>query len=97
MPLGKFIKTPNEVKRYSIDYSNWLDTGEYLSAVSFTVTPTATVPLAATASSLGSSATSMTYSVSGGDDGGTYEIVVKVTTTQGQVKEDAVLYVVRSI
>ena len=28
MRLGSFVKSPVERKRYTIDYSDWLDTGE---------------------------------------------------------------------
>ena len=96
MRLGKVVKTPIEVKRYSIEYVDWLDITEYVQSVVFTITPSSTNPLIAVASSIGASATAVTFLVSGGDDGETYDVVAKITTTGGQVKEDSVLFAVRS-
>ena len=44
MNLGKYYKAPDERKRYSIDYSDWLDTAERLSSVTFQVTPIDRIP-----------------------------------------------------
>jgi hypothetical protein len=96
MRLGKYVKSPIEVKRYSIDQSNWLDTGEYIQSVSFTVTPATTNALYAVASAISGSSTLFTFFVSGGDDNNTYDVVARMVTTGGQVKEDSILYTVRS-
>ena len=97
MKLGRFIKTPSERKRYAIDYSEWLDTGETVSTYVFTVTPsTATVPFAVDSSSLASSGKVLVFFVSGGDANDQYTVDVKATTSGGQIKEDTVLFSVRS-
>jgi hypothetical protein len=95
MRLGKFVKTPSEVKRYSVEYSDWLDTGEYLQSVVFGVPTAPGDPLVAIANTIESSATRLTFFISGGAAGASYEVSVKTTTTGGQVKEDTILFTVR--
>lgn len=95
MRLGSFIKTPAERKRYSIDYSEWLDTGETLSTVTMEVTPsTGTVPFVVDA--ISSNNTVVVFFVNGGDNAKQYTIDVKATTSGGQLKEDTVLFTVRN-
>lgn len=95
MRLGSFIKTPAERKRYSIDYSEWLDTGETLATATFQVTPsTGTSPLIVDAVS--SNTTTVVFFVNYGENSKQYTIDVKVTTSGGQLKEDTVLFTVRN-
>lgn len=96
MRLGNFVKSPDEVKRYTVDYVSWLDAGEYISSVTFGVTPAASDPIVALADALGPEATTVTYYISGGSVGTVYTLLVQVATTAGQIKEDTVLYSVRS-
>lgn len=97
MRLGRFSKTPSERKRYAIDYSEWLDTGELVSSFVFSVSPVdATTPFLVDASSLSSSGTSVVFFVSGGTDGSQYTVDIKSTTSGGQIKEDTVLFAVRA-
>lgn len=96
MRLGNFTKTPAEVKRYKVEYSDWLDTGEYVQSVVLTVTPTSpSNPLTAAANSIGASATSFAFFVAGGVTGTVYTVDIRVTTTGGQIKEDTILFTVR--
>lgn len=97
MRLGSFVKTPIERKRYAIDYSEWLDTGETLSTVIYTVSPTTTSPLVVDATSIGSGNTLAVFFVSGGLNGKQYTIDVVATTSGGQIKEDTVLFTVRDV
>lgn len=96
MRLGRFTKTPNEVKRYKIEYSDWLDTGEYVSAVTFTQL-SGTGTLTVVAGSISGSSTELPFVVSGGSNGVDYEIGVRTTTTGSQVKEDSLIFSVRSL
>jgi hypothetical protein len=98
MALGKFIKSPNEAKRYSIDYVNWLDTGEYLSNATITSAPSTavnTINIDIDLIPVGS--TSLSYFFFGGDAGVTYKLLVRATTSTGQIKEDTVLLEVKSL
>lgn len=96
MRLGNFNKTPAERKRYAIDYSEWLDTGETVSSYTFTVTPTTTSPLVVDATALDATNKVLVFFVSGGLNGKQYTVDVRTTTSGGQLKEDTVLYAVRN-
>lgn len=96
MRLGRFTKTPNEVKRYKIEYSDWLDTGEYVSAATFTQL-SGTGLLTIVTNAITGTSTQLTFAVSGGSDGVDYEIAVRTTTTGNQVKEDSIVFSVRAL
>lgn len=102
MKLAKFLKSPAERKRYSIDYSEWLDTGELVQSIVFTVAatsgtpPTPALPLVIDAYTISSPATSIVFFANYGDEGVTYTVDVVMTTSGGQVKEDQILFVIRS-
>lgn len=96
MKLANFVKTPSERKRYTIDYSDWLDTGETISAVTFAVTPSTTNTLQIDAYQIANPATSVVFFANFGDAGKQYTVDVKVTTSGGQTKEDTILFTVRS-
>lgn len=95
MKIGKFTKTPTERKRYQIDYTNWLDTGETVATRAFTVEPTGSLVVDASLILTGNKAVS--FFVNGGDDGETYKVVVTITTSGGQTKEDLVYFSVRDV
>lgn len=96
MSLGRFSKTPAERKRYSIDYSNWLDTDETVASYVFGITPSTSPAFVVDATSLGSSDTVLIFFVSGGVAAEQYTIDVRATTSGGQIKEDIILYSVRA-
>lgn len=97
MRLGKYFKTPDEVKRYSIEYENWLDTGEYLSSVTFQTISTNTGALSITSDIIRPNTTKVEFFASDGDDGQTYEIAVTMNTTSGQTKQDVIFFSVRAL
>lgn len=92
--LGKFAKTPIERKEYSIDYASWLRAPETLSVVAYEFSPPG-MTIDGTAVASGRKAIS--FFAGGGNDGETYELLITVTTSDGQNKEDAVLFVVRDL
>lgn len=96
MPLSKYVKDPDERKRYQIDYSEWLDTGEQATNVAFAVSPVTVPPLVVDDIAVTPSGLGVQYYVSGGLDGKTYTITATLTTTVGpQIREDDILMVVR--
>jgi hypothetical protein len=98
MKLGTFTKTPAERKRYSLDYTDWLDTGETISTATFSVTPTTgATPLIVDASSIDPGGKQVVFFVNNGVDGTTYEVEALVTTSGGQTKEDQVNFLVKDI
>lgn len=95
MNLGKYFKTSAERKRYSIDYTDWLDTGETVLSAVFTIAPAS--PLEVDAHSISSDGTQLVFFVNDGTDEVEYVINVKVTTSGGQIKEDEVIFEVRDL
>lgn len=95
MKLARFTKQPAERKRYSIDYSDWLDTGETISTVTFVPSPIATGGLEIDAYSIASPATSVVFFANYGVSGTTYTVTVTITTSGGQIKEDEILFAIR--
>lgn len=95
MKLARFTKAPTERKRYSIDYSDWLDTGETITAVTFTPSPLVTGGLEVDAYTISTPATSVVFFANAGISGTTYTLDVTITTSGGQIKEDQILYSVR--
>lgn len=98
MKLGTFGKTPAERKRYSLDYTDWLDTGETISTRTFTVTPsTGASPLQIDASSIDASGKQLVFFANFGDNGTTYVVDVLITTSGGQTKEDQINFLVKDL
>lgn len=97
MLLARYVKTPIEEKRYTIEYTDWLDTGETVAGVVFSVAPVTATPLEVATSLIDAAGQVVAYWVRGGDDGAEYQITVVATTSGGQIKEDAVFFTVRDI
>lgn len=96
MPLVKYVKASGERKRYSIDYSEWLDTGETLTNVVFSVLNNSTnTPLVVDDVMIEPDNTGVQYYVSGGDDNTQYEVRATATTSGVQTKVDDLLFVIR--
>lgn len=96
MPLKKYVKATNERKRYSIDYSDWLDVGELLTDVAFTIpTNNITTPLVVDDIAITPDGLGVQYYVSGGVDGEQYEVLATATTSGAQIKADDLLFTVR--
>lgn len=93
MRLGKFIKAPAERKRYAIDYSQWLETGETISSYTLTASPSGLLVDGALVDVTG---TILVFFVSYGTAAQQYNLDVQINTSGGQIKEDTVLFVVRA-
>jgi hypothetical protein len=96
MILGKFFKSPDERKRYSIGYTDWLDSGELLSTVTFGVTPIDADPVVIDGIAIETGGKSVAFYASAGLDGKSYKAIATTTTSGGQVKEDTVQYTVKA-
>jgi hypothetical protein len=95
MRIGKFTKRPGERKRYAIIYSEWLDAGETISAVTFEVTPSEGNALQVDAFTINPSATEVVFFANFGLAGTNYAVDIQVTTSGGQIKRDQILFSVR--
>jgi len=94
--LARYVKAPAERKRYQIRYDNWLDTGEGVVSVVFSVDRVTTPPLVVDGVQVTGDALGAQYYVSGGVDGTDYEVTATLTTTLGpQIKTDAIFFSIR--
>jgi hypothetical protein len=96
MLLGKYYKAPDERKRYSIDYADWLDTGELVNLVTFEVTPVDVIPLVIDGVVNDTSGRVTVFYASGGTEGRTYKAIATMESSGGQIKEDTVQFIVRA-
>lgn len=95
--LAKYVKTPGERKRYQIDYTNWLDTGESVTGVTFAIDKVTTPPLVIDGVQVLPSGVGVQYYASGGVDGTNYVVTATLTTTIGpQIKNDEIFFSVRT-
>lgn len=97
MAIAKYVKASTDRKRYQIDYTDWLDAGENVMAVMFTIELNATAPLLVVddvqvlPTGLG-----VQYYVSGGVTGVTYRVLADLSTTVGpQQKRDELFFTIR--
>jgi hypothetical protein len=96
MKLATFVKSPAERKRYVIDYTDWLDTGETVVSTNFTVSPSVpTTGLVVDAVAIDPNGKEVVFFTSFGTTNVTYTVEVLVQTSGGQVKEDTVVFSVR--
>lgn len=96
MSIGRFRKTPTERKRYTLDYNNWLDSGETVATRSFTVSPTTLPALYVNGDGLLPGNTQLSFYVNEGVDQTDYTITVTVNTSASQVKQDTLIINVRA-
>lgn len=93
----RYVKAEGERKRYQIDYTDWLDVGEAVTAVVFTIqNNTALKALVIDGIMVLPTGFGVQYYISGGADGITYNVLAALTTTIGpQVREDEVVVTIR--
>jgi hypothetical protein len=96
---ARFKQSPVETKRYLVDFTLDLATGESITTVavaitriSGTATPALVVTNVALLPAVSGVVTGFAYFVSGGVDQGQYEVQFLTTTSLGQVLETVVAY-----
>lgn len=96
MKLSTFKHTPQEKKRYTISYSDWLGDGEVVDSVTYGIDNTTTPPLLVESSTVNGDGLGITFFVSGGLDEEQYKLYVLMETDAGQRKEDYMTVVVEN-
>lgn len=96
MTLKKFYKDPDDRKRYTLDYTDWLDLTESVSSCVFAITPVEVGGLVVDASAIVDSKTVVFYVALGNADTD-YIVEATMTSDAGQVKQDTLTYIVRSV
>lgn len=98
--LAKFVKDPDETKRYVISWEDWLDAGEKLASAVFEVHvdtgPDNAVLAIVDSFAISTDLLAVVFFVSGGVAGVIYKVTIRVHTDGGQIKEDCVLISVRN-
>lgn len=90
--LNTYIKQPAENLDYDIDYSDFLSTGDSIAYGSASVSPvglTLQTPMVV--------GKTLKLWVSGGTDKITYKVTINMTTTQGRIKQDEIVFKVKDI
>lgn len=95
--VAKYVKAQTERKRYQLRYDNWLDTGEFITGVVFTIDKdTSPTPLVIDGIQVTADALGVQYYASGGLDGTNYTVTATATTSTGpQTKIDEIFFSVR--
>lgn len=94
--LARYVKASSERKRYQIRYDNWLDTGEAVVSVVFSVDRITVPPLVVDSVQNTGDNLGVQYYVSGGLDGSDYIVSATMTTNIGpQTKLDDVFFSIR--
>ena len=97
MALGKYKLYEGERKRYTISYEEWLEDGEQVFSAEYEVQNETDPELVIDANVINDGNVSVTFFVSGGVAGETYEVVITMTTSGGQIRKDEVIYVIGEI
>ncbi len=95
--IGKFTKDPDERKRYTIDYDQWLDAGELISTVTFVVPLITSPTLDIENSTIAVDGRSVSFFVDAGLDDADYDVHATMTSDGGQIKEDVFRITVRAL
>jgi hypothetical protein len=95
--IARYSKTAAERKRYTIDYTDWLDPGENVSGAVFDVVVQTLVPLVVDDIEVLPSGLGVQYYISGGTPDITYEVSVTMTTSQTQIREDGIIVSVKDL
>lgn len=83
--MREYVKDPNAVLDYRVDWSSWLAASETISTSDFTV------DAGLTKDSQSNTTTTATVWLSGGTEGTRYKITNRVTTNQGRTDDRSFL------
>lgn len=94
---ARFVQSPEEVKRYLLDYTLFLSAGESVTGITVSITnlgtpPLGSPPLVINNIVLGPGGLQALFFGSGGANGQSYEATFLATTNVGQVLQDVVQY-----
>jgi len=86
--MNKFIKDPDSILDYTIDWSDWLGSDTIISS-------NWTVPTGITQGSVSNTDTATTIWLSGGVVGKTYSVVNRIETAGGRTDDRTITIVIR--
>lgn len=89
MILGRYRQHPEDIRRRQLTYTDFLETGEIITSVVATVTPTTDTPFVVNNIIIDPAGDVFAYRASGGEAGQSYSVNFAVTTN-AQTKNDTV-------
>ena len=99
---GSYTQAPEEKRRYILDYTLTLSSGETISSITTPVSitqtygPTSVAPLVVSSIVIAPGGLQVVFYVSGGDDGTQFEVQFLANTSAGQILEDVVEFTIES-
>lgn len=98
MFLDRFFMQPAEIRQFTIDYTDRLQDPNILQSINSTVvTPVTTTPFVINSAGIGTTLRTVIIYCGGGEDGERYKVEVTVQTTDGQIWQDELEFVVEEI
>ncbi len=91
--LGAFRQYASETIAFTVDYGNWLSSGETVASASYGVFPLTGPALAVVGSSI-SGGMRVSFQLSGGVPETEYQVWVQITTSTGQQKSNLIVVVI---
>lgn len=88
MKFSTWKQTPQEKKRFTIAYTDWLADGEVIDNVTYAIDNVTTPPLLVESSTVNGDGLGITFYISGGLDEEQYQLRILAETDAGQRKED---------
>ncbi len=79
-----FLKDPDAILDYTLDWSSWLSAGDSLDTATFTA------PAGITKVSESNTGTTATVILSGGTEGSTYEVLCRIVTDNGLQQDQSI-------
>lgn len=99
--LKQITKDPDERKNYSASYTKWLEAGETLTDVAFSVVPEGladeVTALSVASSAINTDGNAVSFYLVGGTADETYKLYLTATTSTSQIKQDYAVVVVRDL
>ncbi len=98
-PIEAFKKDPNAKLDYTFDWSDWMPTGDTITASAFTIETISgdASPLISSSSpaeSFSASSSTTTLWLEDGTAGNTYVVTNQITTSDGRISENSIVIII---
>lgn len=90
MMLGRYRQQPGERRKKGLEYTDFLESAELITAVEVSVSPETDTPFVVNDIVIDPAGKIFAYYAQGGEDGETYLVEFSITTNGSQIKQDTV-------
>lgn len=94
MLLGRKPHTAGNRTRYYVDYANWLEDGESLSAATVVMDPSTPTPSITISGVVAQPSQRVAFSIAGGAVNEAFTLAVQVTDSRSEIKNDTLQFYV---